>query len=264
MYFINNLRILPITIFAAALLVTIKISDLFDVVTINENPLQLSSAGAQEAEKEALKESEKRKADGDRSDGQGNKEGKKPAAKNNSENEASNKSNTNKDGDDEDDGFVAADEKQDDEKTDPTFFSQSEIEVLQQLGERREKLDQRTEEINVREGLLSAAEKRIDNKIAELRQLEMTIKGLIKKHDEQQEAKIGSLVKIYEAMKPKDAARIFEQLQFETILLVAERMKERKLAPVLAKMDANKAQEITVKLSKLRDLPAAGSVVEVR
>ena len=66
------------------------------------------------------------------------------------------------------------------------------------------------------------------------------------------------------AMKPKDAARIFEQLQFDTILLVAERMKERKLAPVLAKMNANKAQEITVKLSKLRDLPPVGTAVELR
>ena len=41
-------------------------------------------------------------------------------------------------------------------------------------------------------------------------------------------------------------------------------MKERKLAPVLAKMNANKAQEITVQLSKLRDLPPVGTAVELR
>ncbi len=61
---------------------------------------------------------------------------------------------------------------------------------------------------------------------------------------------MNSLVKIYEAMKPKDAARIFEQLDIDTILLVAERMKERRLAPVMAQMNPEKAKDITIKLSK--------------
>ena len=95
---------------------------------------------------------------------------------------------TDKAGEKADDGFVASDEDQNEQSDDPTFFSQSEIEVLQQLSERREKLEQMQEEIDTREGLMSAAEKRIDRKIADLRQLETTIKGLIKTHDEQQEA----------------------------------------------------------------------------
>ena len=80
-------------------------------------------------------------------------------------------------------------------------------------------------------------------------------------HDDQQEKKMNSLVKIYEAMKPKDAARIFEQLDIDTILLVAERMKERRLAPVMAQMNPEKAKDITIKLSKLRELPLPGTVI---
>ena len=71
---------------------------------------------------------------------------------------------------------MASDEEQEEQNADPTFFSQSEIEVLQQLSERREQLEQMQEEIDTREGLMSAAEKRIDRKIADLRQLEKTIK----------------------------------------------------------------------------------------
>jgi flagellar motility protein MotE (MotC chaperone) len=56
-------------------------------------------------------------------------------------------------------------------------------------------------------------------------------------------------------MKPKDAARIFEQLELDTLLSVAERMKERRLAPVMAQMNPEKAKEMTVQLSKLRNLP---------
>ena len=72
---------------------------------------------------------------------------------------------------------------------------------------------------------------------------------------------MNSLVKIYEAMKPKDAARIFEQLDIDTILLVAERMKERRLAPVMAQMNPEKAKDITIKLSKLRELPLPGTII---
>jgi len=232
----TKIRVLPVTIFAAALMVTVKVSDLFDGFSFEDNPLQLSQAAAQENNEETPPED--------------------------TETETENEETTEEDtANEEEDQEQASDEEvnEDNPDNDPTLFTQSEIDLLQQLADRREVLEQRAEEINLREGLLTAAEKRIDKKIVELRQLESTIQGLIKTHDEQQEAKIGSLVKIYEAMKPKDAARIFEQLELDTLLLVAERMKERRLAPVLAQMNANKAKDVTVQLSKLRNLPLPGS-----
>jgi len=59
-------------------------------------------------------------------------------------------------------------------------------------------------------------------------------------------------------MKPRDAARIFEELDMDTLLLVAERMKERKLAPLMAQMNPEKAKEMTVELARLRQLPRNG------
>jgi flagellar motility protein MotE (MotC chaperone) len=103
---------------------------------------------------------------------------------------------------------------------------------------------------------MSAAESRIDKKVEELKILQETITSLLKTFDAQQDAKLLSLVKIYENMKPKDAAKIFEDLEMNTLLDVAERMKERKLAPVMAKMDPQKAREMTVELSQLRNLPS--------
>ncbi len=138
---------------------------------------------------------------------------------------------------------------------DPTLLTQTEIDLLQQLAERRKSLDTRESEVEMREGLLQAAEARIEKKIAELKLFQETIEKLVKTYDDQQGEKIQSLVKIYENMKPKDAARIFEELEMETLLLVAERMKERKLAPIMAKMNPAKATEITVELSRLRNLP---------
>ena len=58
---------------------------------------------------------------------------------------------------------------------------------------------------------------------------------------------------------PKDAARIFEDLAMDTLLEVAERMAERKLAPVMAKMNPEKARAMTVELSQLRRMPSVGA-----
>ena len=130
--------------------------------------------------------------------------------------------------------------------------SPQEVVVLQQLASRREELDARSQELERRADLLQAAENRLDRKLEEMKTLEATLQQFIRKSDEQQEAKLRSLVKIYENMKPKDAARIFEQLDGDTLLPVAERMNERKLAPVMAEMNPAKAKEITVQLGKLR------------
>lgn len=138
---------------------------------------------------------------------------------------------------------------------DPTLLTQAEIDLLQRLADRRKLLEIREKEMDMRGGLLLAAEERIDRKIAELKNYQSTIEKLIKTYDDQQVAKIQSLVKIYENMKPKDAARIFEELDMDTLLLVSERMKERKLAPIMAKMNPARATEITVELSRLRNLP---------
>jgi len=138
---------------------------------------------------------------------------------------------------------------------DPTLLTQSEIDLLQKLAERRVEIDARAQELETRTAMLAAAETRINGKIEEFKALQATIDSLVKEYDQQQSAKLLSLVKIYENMKPKDAARIFEELEMDTLLQVVERMKERSLAPVMAKMNPQRAREITVELNQLRKLP---------
>ncbi|MCK5165929.1 MAG: hypothetical protein KAQ66_01375 [Rhodospirillaceae bacterium] len=141
---------------------------------------------------------------------------------------------------------------------DPTLLTQTEIDLLQKLAERREVIDLRAKELETREAMLQAAEGRIDKKIDDFKALKATLDGLIKQYDGQQDSQLASLVKIYENMKPKDAARIFEELDMGVLLMVTERMKERSLAPVMAKMDPIKAMEMTVELAKMRKIPRPG------
>jgi flagellar motility protein MotE (MotC chaperone) len=146
--------------------------------------------------------------------------------------------------------------RQDGKPLDPVIFSQSEIEILQNLSARRKEIDQREESVVAREILLQAAEKRLEEKIGELKNIRGEIEGLIRKYNEQEEAEMKSLVRIYEAMKPKDAARIFDELDLKVLLQVFQRMKEAKTAPILASMNSARAKEVTTQLAERRDVPA--------
>lgn len=138
---------------------------------------------------------------------------------------------------------------------DPTKVTDAEMDVLEKLAARRAALEQRRRDLDLRETLLRATETRIDGKIGELKKIKKTIEALLKRHDAQEEAKMKSLVKIYESMKPKDAARIFEQLDLPVLLNVVERMREARTAPILAKMSAGKAKRVTAALAARRTLP---------
>jgi len=137
-------------------------------------------------------------------------------------------------------------------------FSPAELQVLEHLSERRQELDAWGERLDMRERVLAATEKRIDEKIGSLKQLEARIEKLLKQHDEEAERQLKSLVKVYENMKPKDAARIFEQLEMDILLDVTQGMREAKMAPVLAAMNAEKAKALTVELARQRVLPETG------
>ena len=106
-----------------------------------------------------------------------------------------------------------------------TSFTPAEVEVLQKLSGRRMELEQRSGQMAMREKILQATEKRIDTKIGELKNLEGRIKKLLLQHDKEAEGQIKSLVKVYESMKPKDAARIFEELEMDILLDVTEHVR---------------------------------------
>jgi flagellar motility protein MotE (MotC chaperone) len=136
----------------------------------------------------------------------------------------------------------------------PTF-TQSEIEVLQQLAFRREQLENQEQEIAKKFAILDAAQNQIDRKITKLKNLQTLINGLLIKHSEEEQKKLDSIAKMYASMKPKSAAKIFDQLDIETLLTVVENMKASQSGIIVANMDPIKAKELTAKLAERRNLP---------
>lgn len=134
-------------------------------------------------------------------------------------------------------------------------FSSSEIEVLQSLSKRRDDLEKREQRLETREALLSAAEQEVDRKVMELNTLKGEIEVLLGKQQTMEDERIISLVKIYENMKPKEAADIFNTLDMTVLLPVISRMSERKSSPILAAMTPEKARIVTIRMAEQRKLP---------
>jgi flagellar motility protein MotE (MotC chaperone) len=138
-------------------------------------------------------------------------------------------------------------------------FTPAEVEVLQELAKRREALDQRQADQDRRELTLKAVEQRVDEKIAKLKEMQASLDAMIGKSQEQDDERLKSLVHIYENMKPKDAATIFEGMDMPSLLQLLTRMKDLKTAPILAAMAPDKARAVTVAMAQRKELPDSKS-----
>lgn len=153
------------------------------------------------------------------------------------------------------DGEEAEEPKWRDASDSSLDLSDVKFEMFGDLSERRKKLDQREKEIQTREALLKAAENELDKKLQELTRLKTEIEGLLNQQTEEEQKRIQSLVKIYEGMKPKDAARIFDTLDVDVLVSVITKMSERKIAPVLAAMNPERARTVTIMMAEQNQLP---------
>ena len=217
------LRLLPITIFVAALMLTVRLGDIWNGVTRGEAPdLRIQQAVAKKAEEK-------------------NAAGEKPADEAKSAPKGMSR--------------MATTEKDDAEIRDISNLSGSEIRLLQELGDRRRILDGRARQLNQREALLKAAEQRLVEKQAELNRIKLQISELLVKKDEEDKGRLSRLVGIYSNMKPKDAANIFNELDLTVLLDVMQNMKERKLAPIVAAMSPQRARTVTQELANRSSVP---------
>lgn len=127
-------------------------------------------------------------------------------------------------------------------------FSQSEIEILQELAKRREALDLRDKEIAKKAAQLEITEEEIQKKLSQLQEYEAKLRQLMQDYNQKEKSKLNSLVKLYTTMKPKDAARIISTLDIELATALLKEMKPSISSSILSQMDAAKAKAITNQL----------------
>lgn len=204
-----HFRLLPIFIFVAVLSLSVKINSVYDIIINKELPkISISQNKAWAEEQENKETARLNQILQDSNKGTANVES----------------SNTN------------------------SAFTQSEIALLQELAERREALDVRSQEIDKKAIQLKVAEEEIDKKLAQLKTYEEKLQKLINKYNEQERAQLAALVKMYSTMKPKDAARIFNTFDLDILVAILKEMKPSSSSAILSQMDAIKAKEVTTAL----------------
>jgi flagellar motility protein MotE (MotC chaperone) len=133
-------------------------------------------------------------------------------------------------------------------------LSAGERAILERLHERRQELDARARELDIRENLAKAAEKRLEDRVNELKAVEGRIKTANDQQDEAETARFKGLVTMYENMKAKDAARIFDRLDMKILLDVATKINPRRMSDIMAQMTPEAAERLTVELANRASL----------
>ena len=131
-------------------------------------------------------------------------------------------------------------------------MSDGERSVLMALRERREALDGRARALDQRSAELAAANKRLEERVTQLTALQTRLEGMEATRQTHRAENWSGLVKTYEAMKPREAAAIFDALDMQVLLQVLDRMQERRAAPVLAAMQPDRARLATQMLAEMR------------
>lgn len=127
--------------------------------------------------------------------------------------------------------------------------SASEVRLLEALGERRMKLEERDEAVSKRELELELFAKKLQEKWDTLQAIQEEIKLQLGQLDKAEIAKEQSLSKVYENMKPKDAARVFDLLNISVVMKVIVHMKEKKLSEIMGFVSTERARDITQELA---------------
>jgi flagellar motility protein MotE (MotC chaperone) len=127
--------------------------------------------------------------------------------------------------------------------------SSAERAILERLSERHSELDARAKELDTREKLLKAAEKRLEGRIAELKSLEKRVDAAADMKDKNEATRFKNVVTMYENMKAKDAAKIFDRLDMKVLVDVSTRINPRRMADIMAQMSPEAAERLTVELA---------------
>ncbi len=128
--------------------------------------------------------------------------------------------------------------------------SPSERAILERLQARRQELEARAREIDIRENLLKAAEKRVESKVEELKAVESRITTATQQKSDADAARFKGIVTMYESMKPKDAAKVFDRLEMPVLFEIASQIAPRKMSDILGQMSTEAAERLTVEMAR--------------
>lgn len=135
------------------------------------------------------------------------------------------------------------------ETLDPSAMDQGQYQALENLKEKRKKLEEQEKELPKKEEALKTIEKKIDEKTKNLQEAQSKLESLVKGVDEKEKVNLNRLVKMSEGMKSTEAAAILENIDFPILIEIMELIKPGKASGILAAMAPHKAAYLMTQLA---------------
>jgi len=120
---------------------------------------------------------------------------------------------------------------------------------LNALQQKEIEIHKREEQIKEKEERLSILEREVEQKVKDLLALQKQIQSVQNEKQETQNTKVRSLAKIYGSMKPKEAAKLLENLDDKLVMNIIATMTTDQAASILSLMEVKKAAKISEALS---------------
>ena len=121
--------------------------------------------------------------------------------------------------------------------------------LLARLRAREQDLTRREEELDLRDKTLEKLSQEIDARLQELASAEETLRQTMALADSAAENDLENLTRVYENMKPKDAAVLFETMEPSFAAGFLGRMQTASAAQILSGLSPEKAYAISLTLS---------------
>lgn len=219
--FFLKVRLLPVVIFCSGLLLTVKVSVLWTTLHPHQDLWGVSKSYAQKPAKSSSNTPLKKKNSSPQKKGSSQK------------------------------GPV---QNVDVTDMDTSILTREQFKVLLELSKRQKELTAQEKKIPQEEATLSVIEKQIQDHTAELQKTKKRLEDLLNQVEEKENGNTARLVKMAENMKPKEAAKILETLDFTVLLEIMEKIKPKSGSAILSSMDPVKAGYLMTELAKRRKL----------
>ena len=125
-------------------------------------------------------------------------------------------------------------------------------EPVAEVKQRASPIEEREQRLAEREAMLAATDKQLTSRVGELLAIQARLESLENQRKAHEEANWTGLVKVYESMRPREAASIFNSLDKPVLLEILDRMKPAKASPIIALMEPESARLITAELADKR------------
>lgn len=148
----------------------------------------------------------------------------------------------------------------------PEIIGQCEApeDVLRSLVRERDLVYQQQQDLEERKAEIALARERLDIEKASLTELYSSIEDMLARVEAAQTEDLDRLIDFYSNMKPADAARIMDDLDIETTIMIFGTMNPRTAAPILAKISPVRARAVSKIIFERSQLPGDQDLVGIK